>query len=92
VHANDHLVFASKCRTQRNDTLHEQKGIRGSDSWADTLADVGRTEFFTGSGGAAGTNIAGIDSVTVVPEPTTVLLLATGMAGLAAAGRRRSPQ
>jgi hypothetical protein len=29
-------------------------------------------------------------SLTIIPEPTTALLLATGLAGLAAAGRRRS--
>jgi hypothetical protein len=32
----------------------------------------------------------GVDSVVVIPEPTTALLLATGLAGFAAARRRRS--
>jgi hypothetical protein len=36
--------------------------------------------------------IGAITSVTLVPQPSTALLLAAGLAGLAAAGRRRSRQ
>jgi len=50
----------------------------------------------TGSGSSSGNFANGnldnvvVEATSVIPEPTTALLLATGLAGLAAAGRRRS--
>ena len=45
----------------------------------------------TGSSATIGKkDFKGFSVTAVIPEPTTALLLATGLAGLAAAGRRRS--
>lgn len=64
-------------------------------SCADSLANVGNIQFGT-SAPLAVTQLdqaflLGIDQVTItaVPEPGTTLLLATGLAGLAALGRRQ---
>lgn len=42
---------------------------RGSDSWADTLINVGHHEFFKGSGNTGGMRVAGIDNISIEPSP-----------------------
>jgi len=61
---------------------------------ADMLADANRTGVFTPDSGSAGANIVGsgasiLSQPPSVPEPSSIILCATGAVGLIGYGRRR---
>jgi len=104
---SEYIVFLNGLSVLVPDTFTfsaEFTGINDGDEFAGLLAydppTVGTSDQFYwvknsdgnwfGSGGTNNHNFYA--QVTAVPEPTTALLLASGLAGLAAAKRRRSRQ
>jgi hypothetical protein len=58
--------------TNWTDAEAQAKGwarLRGSDSWAETLADVGYSESFKGTGNSGALRISGIDNIVVESSP-----------------------
>lgn len=76
--------------TTSTDTVDSIVGP-GSFSFTATPGETYFANIFGTGGGTAEAGLFGIN-VAAIPEPTTAALLVAGLAGLAAAGRRHSPQ